>query len=617
MTDELLPYYNRELAFIRSLGAEFAQAHPKIAARLRLGNEGSQDPHVERLVQAFAYLNARTRHKLDDDFPELTDALLGVLYPHYQSPVPSLAIAQFLLDRGQAELTAGYNLPAGTSIDSEPVDGEAMRFRTSYDVKAWPFEVAAATFGGRPFAAPMTSRSAQAASVVRIELRTFADTVPFSTFAPDKLRFYLHPTEPQTAYALYEMLFNDTLEIALAKSPRDPEPTILPRSSLRPVGFDPDQGLIPYSARSFLGYRLLTEYFAFPEKFLFFDLTGITAERLARFDDQLDIYFYLSRGSADLERGVEADTFRLGCTPIVNLFEQRAEPIALTHTQTEYRVVADARRVRSVEVYSIDRVTATAPDGERMEYLPFFSFKHAVDRASQQTFWSVSRRPAVRQRDSVDRDPGTDLFLSLVDLGFTPSAPAEWTLDIETTCSNRDLPRHLPFGGGRPYLDLPDGRGPVGEVRCVAPPTPLYQPALGRGAMWRIVSHLSLNHLSLAEATEGADALREILKLYDPANSADTQAKIQGLTGVRSRRVVGRAAGVPGGFCRGVEVELQFDEEKFSGSGAYLFACVLDRFLGLYASINSFSRLVATSKQREAQGEPWRWPARAGEQVLL
>ena len=617
MTDELLPYYNRELAFIRSLGAEFAQTHPAIAARLRLGNEGSQDPHVERLVQAFAYLNARTRHKLDDDFPELTDALLGILYPHYQTPVPSLAIAQFVLDRGQGELTAGCEVPSGTQVDSEPVDGEALTFRTTYPLRVWPFDVASAAFGHRPFASPVTAFSSQAAGILRLELRTFSDSVPFSMFAPDRLRFYLHSSEPQTAYALYELLFNNTLEIALAKSPRDPEPIILPRNSLQPVGFDPDQGLIPYSARSFLGYRLLTEYFAFPEKYLFVDLTGITAQRLARFDNHLEIYFYLNRKSEDLERSVESDTFRLGCTPIVNLFEQRADPITLTQTQTEYRVVPDARRPRSLELYSIDRVMATTPDGDRVEYLPFFSFKHAVDRASQQTFWAASRRPAVRRRDAVDRDPGTEMFLTLVDLGFSPSVPADWTLDIETTCTNRDLPRHLPFGGGRPYLDLPNGRGPVAEVRCVTPPTKIYQPALGRGALWRVVSHLSLNHLSLADATDGADALREILKLYDSTNTAESQAKIEGLMRGTTRRGVGRAAGVPGGFCRGIEVELQLDEQKFTGSGAYLFASVLDRFLGLYASINSFSRLVATSKQREAQGEPWRWPARAGEQVLL
>lgn len=617
MTDELLPYYNRELAFIRSLGAEFAQTHPKIAARLRLGNEGSQDPHVERLVQAFAYLNARIRHKLDDDFPELTDALLGVLYPHYLTPVPSMAIAQFALDRGQAELTAGHPIAKGTPIDTESVDGETLRFATAYSVRAWPFEVAGASLLGRPFTAPSTARSAQAVAAIRLELRTFVDEIGFNQFAPGALRFFLHPAEPQGAYELYELLLHNAVEIALADSPRDPNPIVLPPSAIMPAGFDRDEGLIPYSARSFLGYRLLTEYFAFPEKYLFVDLTGLTAERLARFGNQLEVYIYLNRGSPDLERSIDGDTFRLGCTPIVNLFPQRAEPISLTHTQTEYRVVPDARRPRGLEIYSIDRVTATSPDGEREEYLPFFSFKHAVDRGSQQTFWAASRRPSASDRDAYHGDSGTELYLSLVDLGFTPSAPAEWTLDIETTCTNRDLARHLPFGGGRPYLDLPEGRGPIAEVRCLTPPTPSHRPALGRGALWRVVSHLSLNHLSLADAAEGADALREILRLYDPAETAETQARIQGLLNVSSRRVVGRAPGVPGGFCRGIEVELRIDEEKFSGGGAYLFASVLDRFLGLYASINSFSRLVAISKQRETQGEPWRWPARAGEQILL
>jgi type VI secretion system protein ImpG len=615
VSEELLPYYNRELSFIRSLAAEFAQAHPKIASRLRLGPEGSQDPHVERLLEGFAYLNARTRYKLEDDFPEISDALLGVLYPHFQNPIPSMAIVEFQLDRSQGELTTGYKIERGTLLDSEPVEGEACRFRTGYDVTLWPCQLRAASLTSRPFSAPATPRSSQAIAVLRLELATYSKDIGFGNLLLPGLRFFLHAVQAQNVFQLYELLFQHTLEIAVVNGPRDSAPVLLSKSSLRPVGFAANEALLPYSARSFPGYRLLTEFFACPEKFLFLDLD--LSGKLARFGSMLEIYFYLNRTLPDLERGVAAETFRLGATPIVNLFAQRADPFALTQTQTAYHVVPDARRPGALEIYSIDRVTATSPSGEQVEYQPFYSFKHGSDRARQQTFWHAVRRPGGQQEALGQRDLGTEIDLVLVDLAFSPSAPAEWTIDVETTCLNRDLPRRLPFGGGRPQMALVDGQSPISRITCLTPPTATIRRALKRGDLWRLISHLSLNHLSLAENEDGGHALREILKLYDVTDSSQTQAMLAGIQRVESRRVVGRAGGVAGGFCRGVEVRIHFDEEKFTGSGCYLFAAVLERFLGLYCSINSFTQLVATSQQRDPQGEPWRWPPRAGERVVL
>ncbi|MFH1268260.1 MAG: type VI secretion system baseplate subunit TssF, partial [Planctomycetota bacterium] len=251
---------------------------------------------------------------------------------------------------------------------------------------------------------------------------------------------------------------------------------------------------------------------------------------------------------------------------------------------------------------------------EQMEYRPFYSFKHAADRRAQKAFWHATRRPAERCGGEVD--PGTEVYLSLVDLGFKTSVPNDWTLDVETTCLNRDLPRRLPWPQGASGLRLTKG-APVSHIECVTGrPTATLRPALKRGAAWRLISHLSLNHLSLADDEEGADALREILKLYDFADSAETRAMIEGILSVRSRRVVGRVpGGVQSGFCRGIEVTLHFDEDRFAGSGLFLFACVLERFLGLYCSVNSFSKLVATTNKRE--GALRKWPPRAAETVLL
>ena len=612
MSDELLPYYNRELAFIRNLGAEFAAAHPKIAGRLRLGPDAAKDPHVARLIEAFAFLNARIRHKLDDDFPEVSESLLNVLYPHYLAPIPSLAIVQFHLDRQQGELTTGYTINRGETIETEPIDGQPCRFRSCYPVTLWPLELKAAELRGQPFVAPSVRFASQATGVVRLTLQTTSEKVAIKQLPLNSLRFFLQG-QSQFLYDLYELLLNNTLGVAVATGPNDPAPVVLGRDAIQPVGFGPDEGLLDYPPRSFRGYRLLSEYFAFPEKFLFFDLTGLTPRVLANAGHTLELFLYVTGHSRDLEKNVSRDTFQLGCAPVVNLFQQRAEPIALTQTQSEYRVVPDARRPLAYEVYAVNRVTATSPDNETVEFLPFYSVKHGRDPREQRTFWYAARRPAQFAAGQVDN--GTEVYLSLVDLDFQPSAPADWTLDVETTVLNRDLPCRLPFGGGQPQLQLASA-GAVTKVTCLTAPTSTLRPSLRQGVVWRLISHLSLGHLSLADTVEGAEALREILKLYDFADSASTRAMIEGVRNVRSRRVVGRVGGqVSGGFCRGLEVTLQLDEEKFSGGGVFLFASLLERFLGLYTSINSFTKTLVTTTQRE---EPLRrWPPRAGEQVLL
>ncbi len=607
MADELLPYYNRELIYVRKLAAEFAEAHPKIAGRLRLSADAIEDPHVSRLIEAFAYLNARIQFKLDDDFPELTDALLGVLYPHYLAPIPSMAIVQFA---GQPDLAVPYTVPAGVELETEPVGGEICRFRTCYPVTLWPIVLEAATLTGRPLVAPANPRAAGAVASLRLTLRCRQDNLTFTDLEPDTLRFFLRG-QPQEVFPLYELIMNNTVSVALADSAVDPNPVILDPDCIRPVGFGTEDGMFPYPARSFVGYRLLTEYFTFPEKFLFFDLTRLDRKTMVEAGNKLDIFLYLNRTSVDLERGVSADSFALGCTPIVNLFRQRAEPIQLSQTVTEYRVVPDARRPQATEVYSVDGVTATSPSGDEQPFLPFYAIKHTADQRRQRTFWYGARRPVSAL------DPATELYLTMVDLDFNPSVPADWTVSVETTCINRDLPGRLPYGGGHPYLRLAEGGGPIAGVHCITPPTPTLRPPMGRRGYWRLISHLTLNHLSLSDIADGgAEPLREILKLYDFRDSAETRKVIDAVLDVSSQRAAARVtAGASAAFCRGMEVTVTFEPEGFSGSGLFLLASVLERFLALYCSINSFTRLIATIKGRP--GVLRRWPPRAGDRTLL
>jgi type VI secretion system protein ImpG len=607
MSDELLKYYEQELSFLRQMGAEFASQYPKIAGRLLLGPNGCDDPHVERLIQGFAFLAARIRHKLDDDFPELTDALLQVLYPHYLAPLPSFSIVQFVVDPDKGKLTSGHQLERGQMLQSETVNGTPCRFRTCYPVTVWPLEVTAARFD----APDRLNPPPQALAALRLELKCLSG-INFSELQLDALRFFLNAEGP-LAYGLYELLCCNVCRVQLrsAGGEKTPAQVTLPQECIRPVGFAPDEGVLPYTARSFIGYRLLQEYFAYPEKFLFLDLCELKRAASMDFRDKVEVIIFLNR-LPRIEQPLTANTFRLGCTPVINLFNQIAEPIRIDRAQTEYRVIPDVRRQNATEIYAIDSVTSVSPyRPEPATFQPFYSFKHTADREQQSAFWYMTRRPSPRKGDV-----GTDVYLSLVDLNYQPALPSVDTLTLHTTCTNRDLPGKLPLGrenGARGDFQL-DRAAPLSRIQCLKKPTETGRAPLGRGAHWRLLSHLSLNYLSICEG--GREALQEILKLYDFWNSTATQQQIAGIADVRTRRVVARPPSMGwNGFCRGLEVSIQFDEEKYVGSGVFLFASVLERFLGLYSSLNSFSQLVAISKQRE---EPLkRWPPRAGDQILL
>ena len=614
MSDRLESRYNDELAFIRRMALEFARDRPKIADRLIIDRESgqSEDPHVERLIEAFAFLTARVRLKLDDEFPELTEALLNTLYPHYLAPIPSMAIVQFVPDLEQGQLTTGFTIPAKSPLYTREIDGLPCRFRTAYPVQLWPIELTDARFQTAPFGSDIRppARSAHSPALIRLELRTASNT-SFPELKIDQLRFFLSGDEP-TVHTLYELLFNHATEILVRpKTAKKSEGVVLPASCLRAAGFSLDEGLLPYGNQSFLGYRLLTEYFAFPQKFLFFDLTGLDVTSAEVFRHECEIFIFLNQSANNLANRVSAETFRLGCTPIINLFSHDTDPIRLTQTRHEYQVIPDVRHPNAMEVYSVDAVQSTNTEtGRTTNYQPFYSFKHGDDRRGQTAYWHTNRRPSVRLNDA-----GTDLFLSFVDLDFDPRLPAADVVMLKTTCSNRDVPGQLRSAGGEAWGFQLAGQAPLKKIVPVVNPTSPCRLPLEQ-SRWRLISHLMLNHLSLVDAEDGAAALHDLLKLYDYTRTKTAVLNIEGITRVTSRRCLAPLRdGVHQGFCRGVEVTMHFNEDNFSGTGVFLFATVLERFLGWYTSLNSATRLIARLNQSNTELK--RWPFRAGDRILL
>jgi type VI secretion system protein ImpG len=363
------------------------------------------------------------------------------------------------------------------------------------------------------------------------------------------------------------------------------------------AGFDDGDALIDVPARSHPAYRLLTEYFCFPEKFNFFDIDlAALAGALPAGTTSLTLHLALTGLRADSNTARMLETLStnnvlLGCTPVVNLFRQKGEPIRLTHTSASYPVLADARRAFAYEVQAIESVSLVrqTPQGESIvQFQPFYSLRHAQGGESSGHYWALRRDETLR-----DNSPGFETQIMIVDVDFDPAAVETDTLNLELSCTNRDLPSQLAYGqrGGDLFLE---GGSSVKSIAFLRKPTNSWRFEHGRGTHWRLISHLSLNHLSLS--ADGVDAFREMLALYDLPRSATSQRQIAGIIGIEQKAA---SAWLPGNpytcLVRGVEVRLTIDEEAFIGSGIHAFAQLVERFLALYVHANSFTRLTIVS----------------------
>jgi type VI secretion system protein ImpG len=438
-----------------------------------------------------------------------------------------------------------------------------------------------------------------------------AGPLKFQQLLLDSLRLYLH-SEEGFIPLLYEMLFNDVMQVTFRPPAGTVPPSfsLAPKDCLRQVGFSPEEALLPYPPRAPLGYRLLTEYFTFPAKFFFVDLSGWKRISKLGYQSACEVDLFFSRTHKSLEQGIDRSVFRLGCSPAVNLFSHTIDHLDMQPLQNEYPLVGDPAFPRAYEIYSIEEVSDRDPASNiTTVYSPFYSVDHDLAPAAPAVHWYAARAASLSEGDR-----GTDVSLNLVDLSFNPRVPNKQYLTVHTICTNRDLPSRLAELGTDLRFQL-ETAAPLHAIRVLRPPTPPLRPGQRRGRAWRIISHLNLNHLSIADGDEGLESLRDLFRLYDYSDPEAGQAQLSSLAiqtadsivGVASQRVIGQLeeAGTAL-FCRGVETTITLDEEKLKGTGVFLFASLLERFLGLYVGANSFTELVLRTKQRSDVFKRWR-----------
>ena len=580
---DLLQYFKAELSYLRGQGVDFAHRYPKVASRLSLHGGESLDPHTERLIESVAFLSARVHRELDQQLPGVAQSMLENLCPSLVQPLPSMSVAQFALVPEQGKVTAGFRVPRHTMLHARTLQQQECRFRTAWDTVLWPLQV--------------VNVQLDVNAVLRITLECGQD-VDFSELEIDCLRLHLHGDWMETM-PLYEALVAGVKHVAVQPEGEMPRP--LPGRAWREVGYGEGEEVLPRSPGTQPAYGLLQEYFVFPRKFHFFELHGLFG-RLGR-GKRCDLVFQLDRASRALKH-LDASNFRLGCVPIINLFERTSDPIVVDRRHYEYLLVPDRRRDSLCEVHSINAVVAATPDAERPVTVPSFAALDHLSDPGQSPYWTARRTQSLRRDIS-----GTDVMLAFVDQEGHKTWPSQPVVYAHLQCTNRRMAEQVPSGARL----LAEGAPQPTQVRCLYEPTAQRDPPLDSQTLWRLVSLLTLNHQSLVSGATGRDQLREMLLLF----ASDTRRDHEQIRGIASLQARSASAHVGTeawrGHCRGTDLVLEFDEQGFAGSSPLMLSAVLARFFALYTSVNSFVRLSVRRGD-----EIWKeWEPMTGRQVLL
>lgn len=617
MHETLLPYYQRELEHLREGASEFGRRYPRVASRLLFSGGESLDPSVERLLEGVAFIAARVHRRVDDSFPELTETLLDTLAPQLLQPVPARFIAQARYAPDSGPPSAPIHLEAGTPLETFPIpldssgDSIACSFRTTRPFTVLPLNVRDARC--QPLGvSPVAEAAVSCAYVLSVDIAG-PDGAPPSAMALDGLSFFLGGDAGLTA-ATYDFLFRACAGVAIGPT-KTGRFHVLDPSAIEAEGFDDAMADAPNKKKTHVGHRILRNYFSFPQQFSFVRVS-IPDHVMKDMEAEFSVHFLLNElrdlDIAPLVNVSSLDIFHLNCVPVINLFQMKAEPIALNAASLEYRIEPDIRRPSVYQVQHVDggQILLRGAQLVRRSIAPLFG-AHVGPDDGPTPQWVMRRTPGF--------DGAVDAMIRVVMTEGDREQIEAGTLMLDLTCSNRNLPLRASLT--QTFGELRGVGVEALQFRSKTPPLRPIVPPIGDESLWRLISHLSLNHLSLLDGD--GEPLRDMLRLYaslgaglEAGLALEHNRHIGALTKIERTQVqeiMGEGSKVA--YIRGLEVKLSVDQDRLHAGSLVLFGGMLERFLSSYASVNSFTRsILCDSKDGHALKH---WPARPGRRPTL
>lgn len=599
--ERLKDFYQQELAALRDEASEFAYDYPEQAEALGIQRGRAQDPQIDLLMQSFAYLTGRLRYQLEVDQADLPNALLSDLYPHLEAPLPCMLVAECEVQPdGMAVIERGRSVQA--SVNDDAGGKLTCSFQTCYETPLWPLQVIDIAIVA-PDEYPELAGQGEMRSALRVRLLKQGRT-QLQTMQPRRLRFHLNP-EAGPAHHLHHLLGVHLKRLAVVETTADGVRQLhrLAPESLRWMGFEDCEAVLPAHPQAHPAFRILQEYFAFPEKFLFFEIDSLDIRSDAA---SLDLLFLLDVPPNPGLR-LKPALLRTNCVPLVNLFAQRIDPLLLDHSRYEYRLTGDATQHANCEIYRIDRLHAVRTGNAPRTLVPYFSMDAFQQLESQDYFYFTRREVSQHARIG-----GSELYVSFLDAQFELTDPADDVIGGNALCTNRRMPERLRVGE---LLQI-EGAAPVTAMRVLSKPTAHQTPPMTGSRPWLLASQLALNHLSLSSGPQALAALKEILRTHVGSASTLGHRAIDGILALDSRPLV-RWHGEAGrrGYVQGVEIDLTLDHNRFEEGSAVLFATVLRHFFVLYAAVNTVVQVRL--HMLDVKGVVKEWPPLPGNQVLL
>lgn len=604
-------YFESELDDLRIRGAEFSDDYPGIAKELALSKGVSRDPHIEHLLQAVAWMMGSLRLRVDEESSKVPSILLDHLCPNLVSSTPSMAIVECEVDGNGANFTRGYTLPGEVSLspinldvnDPKVAELEKCRFTTCFPQPLWPLEVTSVAKSVAVNNADPASARYKYRSSINIQVSEVSPGASAGMVVDTSLRFYIN-LEQANSFKIYDLVARNVVGV-IVKDSSDTVIKYLGPESLAVCGFADDERLLPGITTQELGFSLLTDYYALPNKFLFFEIKNIAN---IKFDslvagDKGTLSFSVLFNE-DLPSGISLSkhSIKLNCLPIVNLFSKSSEPIPVSGRNYRYPIVASRIYPDLYEIYKVKKLVLVNSKGEQGELAPLFSAS-TKDIEQQAGTW------VIHKEDSLKRDrPGSDFWVTVQSKSSNFAAGSGSTIHAQTTCSNLTACERLNAGQRLAII----GSAPVLSVSLVGNPSNYVKPNSSSSHLWTLLSYLSLSHQSLSDPETAKAVIVSILSMHarnDDLSALHQIESIESITATPDQAVVKNAGWK--GYYAGVKYTVAITDKKFDGS-IMLFGGVLSNMLALFCNVNSFSCLEISIGNKVFH----KWPPKTGRKIV-